>query len=99
VFRHQKRAKPIQSSYFKHHHLVPGVSPPIGIEVFAGLPAKAKIRHMRQVFQEVGSLRQNLLLEKIAEKEEPLALPFLVMVDSNFFLNITISYVVGQPLC
>jgi hypothetical protein len=29
---------------------------------------KAKIHHLSQVFQEVGSLGENLLIEKIAEK-------------------------------
>jgi hypothetical protein len=45
---------------------------------------KAKIHHWSQVFQEVGSWGQNLLIEKIPKKE-PLALPFLVMVAPNIY--------------
>ena len=58
----------LQKHHLEHQHRVPGVSPPIGIEVFAVLRDKTKIHHLSQVFQELGSLGQKLLLEKIAEK-------------------------------
>jgi hypothetical protein len=66
---------------------VPGVSPPIGIEVFAVLRDKAKIHHLGQVFQEVGFLGQNLLIEKIAEKGT-VGFALLVMVAPNNYCKI-----------
>jgi len=58
----------LQKHHFEHQHRVPRFSPPINIKVFAVLRDKAKIHHLRQVFQEVGSLGQNLLIKKIAKE-------------------------------
>ncbi len=38
-----------------HQRGLPGFSPPVGIKVFAVLLYAAKIHHLRQVVQEVGS--------------------------------------------
>jgi hypothetical protein len=58
----------LQKHHFEHQQRVPGVSPPIGIEALAVRLDKAKIHHLGQVLQKVGSLGQSLLLEKIAEE-------------------------------